>query len=382
MARTPKFQVVKSKDGWRVNVPASLSGTGIRMQNFFPTREKAADFAKDLRDSYKANGSQTQILSAGATEDAAKALEILKSFDVTLTACARFYVQTHDAREKAPTLGEAWDQGIALRKGLSVRHVRSLKNWKRRFGELANTKIVDLTPEAISEVLTTITDGPIAWKAGLRYLSLILNEQVQKGTLKENPCTRVVAPKAKTTNDVVLYEIEELRRLFRACKDYTDGRDRKCSECAVPFAFLAFAGIRPDELVKLDWSSVRDGYVRITGSIAKKDRIRNVRIHKTLKTWIALIPEDQRKGKIVPGRWTQRATRVKKEAGLDGTYLQDALRHSFASYSLPLEKNENNLKLDMGHLDWAVFYSNYHNAKTKEEAVGYWKLTPQSVFCD
>jgi integrase len=382
MARTPSFKVKNTSDGWRVNVPATLSETGKRSQRFFSTRDKASDFAKDLRDSYKTNGSQIQILSAGATEDAAMALEILKNFEVNLTTCARFYVQTHEARAKAPILSEAWEQAIALRKKLSTRHLGALKNWKRRFVALGNTNIVDLNAAAIEEVLSEVTDGTTAWKNGLRYLSVILSDQVKKGTLKENPCKRVSPIKTKRIDEVVIYEIDQLKSLFKACKDYSDGKDRKCSECAVPFAFLAFAGIRPEELPKLVWSNVANGYIRISGNVAKKDRIRNVRINKTLESWIALVPEGDRSGRIVPGRWTQRATRVKREAGLDGRHLQDALRHSFASYSFPLETNLNDLMSDMGHLDWKVYYDHYHNAKTKEEAAVYWHVTPQSVFCD
>ena len=116
--------------------------------------------------------------------------------------------------------------------------------------------------------------------------------------------------------------------------------------------------------------------IRLGGKVTKTGKTRNVRINPTLRAWIETISEKQRQGRVIPGRWTQKASRVRKEAGLDGLELQDALRHSYGSYKLATENDLNALKSDMGHQHCDVFFNHYHNAMTKEQAAPYWEVLP------
>lgn len=379
MARTPRFNPTKTDRGWLVNVPETVSETGKRSQRYFPTREKANEFAKGLRHNYKDFGTQARNLSPGDTEDATKALDLLKDFNVNLVTCARSYIAHHDRRAKAPNMNDALENGIVLRKDLSSRYRQSLKNLKKRLPtEFAARNVVDLTPSEISEALTQMTNGLTAWKNALRMFSAILGDLVNEGILHDNPCSRVTSPKIKSSDEVRIYSVQELKSLFASCKDYDNGHDSKCSTCAVPFAFLAFAGIRPTELTRLNWTDVkldRSG-IRLGGKVTKTGKTRNVRINPTLRAWIESIPEENRKGRVIPGRWTQKATRVRKEAGLDGLELQDALRHSYGSYMLATENDLNALKLDMGHQHCDVFFNHYHNAVPPAEASPYWEILP------
>lgn len=381
MARPPKFKSIQTDKGWRVNVPESLSETGKRQQKFFPTRDKANEFAKGLREGFKEFGVQARTLSPGDTEDATKALELLKEYGTNLAACARFYIAHHDRRTKAPTIMEAMEAGLKTRKKLSSRYLGALRNLKKRLpADFAEMNIVDVSPSDISTALTQMTKGDTAWKKALRELSAVLGDYVNEGILHENPCTRVTLPKSRKNDEITLYTVDQLKALFAACRDYDNGSDPKCGSCAVPFAFLAFAGIRPAELTRLRWEDVNmiTGYIRIGGGIAKTGKTRNIRINDTLKAWITTIPESTRAGKIVPGRWIQKATRVRKEAGLNGRKLQDGLRHSFGSYKLAIETDTNLLKADMGHENWGVFFNHYHNAVTPEQAAPYWQVLPPS----
>jgi integrase len=274
---------------------------------------------------------------------------------------------------------DALDRGIKLRKNLSSRYRQALKNLKKRLPEeFAAKNVVDLTPSDISDALTQMTNGTTAWKNALRMFSAILGDLVNEGSLHENPCARVTMPKIKSNDEVRIYTVKELKSLFAACKNYDEGDDPKCGDCAVPFAFLAFAGIRPTEVTRLGWDDVNLelGNIRLSGAVTKTGKTRNVRINPTLRAWIETIPENQRTGRIIPGRWTQKATRVRKEAGLDGRKLQDALRHTYGSYMLATENDLNALKSDMGHQHCDVFFNHYHNALTQEEAAPYWKIVP------
>lgn len=379
MGRTARFRVTDTDKGWLVNVPASTSDTGKRVQRYFPTRAKADEFAKGLKSNYKEYGEQARTLSPGLSEDATAAMLLLAPMSVSLKDAARFYALHHDLKSKAPTMAKAWAEASSMRKNLSNRYIAALKSWDKRLpADFMAMNIVDLSQAEISDALTKITKGPTAWKTGLRIISAVLGDQVKKGTLKENPCARVSVPKTKNDDEVTYYEVPQLKALFAACKDYEDGLDKECSACAVPFAFLAFAGLRPTELTRLRWEQVKldSGNIRLDGKLTKTGKTRNVRINATLRAWIETIPEDARTGSVIPGRWRYRATRVRKEAGLDGRELQDALRHSYGSYMLATENDLAALQNDMGHQHQDVFFNHYHNALTAAEAAPYWEVLP------
>jgi integrase len=381
VARIPKFNVVNvGPKGWKVNIPEQFSNTGRRQQRFFPTKAKAEEFAKNLKSKLKDFGTQSRNLSPADTEDAITALNLLKEYNITLTQCARAYLNLHDRKSNAPTLGKAWTDILHKKSSyLRKRAYDNLKNFRSRLpDEFLQTNLYDLTPKKISDTLDQITNGHTAFRTGLRLISSILGDYAKSGIIDDNPCRRVQPPKAPRNDETKIYSIDELRSLFLACKNYEEGLDKNCTSCAVPFAFLAFAGIRPIELTKLNWNNVclKTNCIKITSNIAKTGALRNVRIHPTLRAWIGIIPETERTGKIVPSRWIQKSTRVRKEAGIDGHEYQDALRHSFGSYLLAIENSIENVKMDMGHEHISTYFKHYHNAVTPEIAAIYWDLTP------
>ena len=245
---------------------------------------------------------------------------------------------------------------------------------------MLDKNVVDITPEAIKQSLDDVTDGKTRWANGLRYLSTVLQQCVKNKQLTENPCTRVQKPRAPEVDDeVTVYTVDQLKTLLAACKDYPDGLDQRCSACTVPFTILAFAGLRPNELERLAWDDIdlELGVIRLGSSKTKKARRRNVRIQPTLRAWLKTVPESERKGKIVPSRWRYRSARVRKEAGIDGLKMADALRHSFGTYLLATENSIDSLRSDMGHEHIRVFLNHYHKALTSDEALPYWKIHPQ-----
>lgn len=380
MAKTPSFDYRKTPKGWLVNVPGSVSDTGRFRRRYFATRDEAKTECQRLREIHNGTRALATDISPGLAEDATRAAALLKPFNVTLAQAAKFYADQHDTRSKAPTLSDAWDNAIRIRPNHRSRTLADFRSWKKALPEtFLAMNVHDMTPEHITAALDKVTTGKTRWRTGLRYVATVLSDCVKGGTIKESPAKRVhVERKPESTEDVSIYSPEELRSLMDACRDYADGMDKACAGCSVPFAVMAFAGIRPDEVGKLRWDdvSLEMENIRIGPSIAKKARRRNVRIHPTLRAWLETIPEEKRKGKLVPPRWRYKAARVRREAGIDGHEKQDALRHSFGTYMLATENDLDALKQDMGHAHIAVFFDHYHKALTKREALPYWQVLP------
>lgn len=238
----------------------------------------------------------------------------------------------------------------------------------------------DITPKDIERALDETTTGRTRWRTGHRYVRTVLSDCVKRGELEANAAKRVHVERQRDDSaETSIYTPAEMKKLFAACRDYDDGLDRLCSGCAVPFAFMAFAGIRPDEVTKLSWDDVSTelSNIRIGPRIAKKARRRNVRINPTLASWIATVPGAEREGRIVPPRWRYKSARIRREAGIDGHEKADALRHSFGTYLMAVENDLDALKSDMGHEHVRVYFEHYHKAVTKREALPYWQVVPK-----
>lgn len=363
-----------------MHVPGFLSDTGKLRRRFFPTRDAAKKEAQRLREVADGKQIQAAAIDHWLAKDAINAAEILKPYGVTLAQCARFYAAHHDTRSKVPTMAEAWAKSIEKRPNHRGRTLADYRAWERALpGWFLAKNAFDVDAAAIEKALNETTKGRTRWATGLRYISAVLSDLVKIGKLKENAAKGVhIERKPETNEEVSIYTPEELRKLLGACRDYVEGLDKKCASCAPAFALMAFAGIRPDEVAKLRWSdvSLELANIRIGPAVAKKNRRRNVRVHPTLAVWLQTVPASNRHGKIVPPRWRHKATRVRKEAGIDGHEKQDALRHSFGTYLLATENDLAKLQSDMGHEHVRVFFDFYHKALTAREALPYWEILP------
>ena len=391
MPREASFDYRKTPKGWLVNIPGSVSDTGRFRRRYFTTRDEAKAECIRLKEISKGIRALATDIPADLAADAIRARELLDGFGINLAQAAAFYAQHHDKRSKAPILADAWDTALKHRENHRPRTLADIRAWKKALPEwFMAMNCHDITAADISKALDETTKGATRWKTGMRNVSLVLGDVVKSGAIHENPVKKIQVKRnpEKADDEVVIYSTAELTALFAACIDHPmkdengkTEKHRKCAGCAVPFAFQAFAGIRPEEITKLQWKhvSLELGNIRIGADVAKKLYRRNVRINPTLAAWINTIPAEQRVGKIIPNSaddWKQKGAKVRAKAGIDGHEKQDALRHSFGSYMLAVEGDLDALKQDMGHAHMAVFFTHYHKALTKAEALPYWQVLP------
>jgi integrase/recombinase XerD len=158
-------------------------------------------------------------------------------------------------------------------------------------------------------------------------------------------------------------------------------------------ALGAFAGIRPEEIVRLTWEevSLEKGHITITAAKAKTAQHRYVKILPCLEEWLRPLVGS---GSIQGGNFRRRYDEARRLAGfaLRGNkrcrrhnedkglvpWPHDALRHSFASYHLAKFQNAPALALELGHQSNALIFSNYRRRVTELEANEYFNLMPQS----
>jgi len=98
----------------------------------------------------------------------------------------------------------------------------------------------------------------------------------------------------------------------------------------------------------------------------------------TLIRWLR--PFAKKSGRVVGKNFRKNFEVVKRACGYDPAtkvtrWVQDILRHSFASYWLPIHKNRNALAEEMGN-SVEVIKDHYRRPILKVTATKYWALAP------
>lgn len=175
-----------------------------------------------------------------------------------------------------------------------------------------------------------------------------------------NPVKGVMKPKADESEPCILLP-GDVGQLMAAAK----AKDAKL----IPYLALGlFAGIRPEEIIRLDWQDISPHGVNINGRKAKTRQRRLVTIADNLAAWLKL------GGDLPPRNRRKRLDVVREAAGV--TWGHDIMRHTFASYHLAQHGSPDKTAHELGHRDTAMLYRHYRQLVTKEAAGEFWAVCP------
>lgn len=138
-----------------------------------------------------------------------------------------------------------------------------------------------------------------------------------------------------------------------------------------------WAGVRPDELLRLDWSAVdcKRQTVLISGAVAKTRRERVLHgLPDNLWEWVAAY--GRKSGRVVPANkrnFAEHRRRAVAEVGLE--WPRDCARHSFATHAY--WRGYEWAAAILGHESGPrVFFGHYRGLATEEDAGMYWAVRP------
>jgi integrase len=149
-------------------------------------------------------------------------------------------------------------------------------------------------------------------------------------------------------------------------------------EWAVALALCLFAGLRPWEACRLEWSAVDRAakLIRVPANVAKTGR---ARILEDLPPaiWRHLPRRPPSAGRICLLRPDEFTRYVRQSAGIK-PWPHDALRHTFASYHVALFNDPGKASLLMGHEGrTTLLHRHYRGLATKAEARKFWAIKAQ-----
>jgi integrase len=143
-------------------------------------------------------------------------------------------------------------------------------------------------------------------------------------------------------------------------------------------ALGAFAGLRSEEILRLEWADVtrRAGFIEVAAHKSKTATRRLVPIKDNLARWLAI---SQHKHGLV---WSNTKAiffkirlAVAAKAGI--TWRQNCLRHSWASFRLAETQDINRVALEAGNSP-GMIYRHYRELATPEQATSWFSIVPQT----
>ena len=348
-----------------------------RQRRFFKDRKEANTFLEAKKIEKENHGTAAMALNESARAEYLECSEALKPYGKTLRDAVAFYLPHLKARNRTCTASELVAELLRVKTadGASERYIGDLRHRLNLFAGSFNGKpVAEITAREVDEWLRALTSAdagklvaPTTRNNFRRVLIVAFNFARERGYCAGNPAEDSAKAKEIETPVGILTPAETARLL------------ESCPAEMVPFVAIgAFAGLRRAELERLDWSEVdfQSGLIQVTASKAKSARRRFVKIRENLDAWIR--PLAKSSGPVTPSNYRELFDTARETAKVKD-WPQNALRHSFASYSLANENDAAKLALELGHTNSNLVFTHYREVVKPKDAEKYWGIRPAGV---
>jgi integrase len=379
-----------------------------RMQTFAVYSDAKAAAERIVREA--ASGSQAAALSASQSRDALAALERLESFRqstgraISLLAAASELVESLGKLHgrsldeavtgylrtvvsvKRKDIKEAVEEFIAGRQHkteakdgkraqLSQTYAVHINSWLREFaGTFPGTAVCDLSKEHLAAYAKTFKGFTpktrnhrratvkmfLKWCARQDYLA------VNHRLLEADSLACEVADAA----DADFFRPAELQKLL----------DDAAADLRPVIAIAGLAGLRGEEIMRLDWADVWrvEGHIEVTARKAKTRARRLVEICPALAAWLEPLRENTA-GKVYPrGVHAYQHALLKLRKSLKIPDRLNGLRHAFCTYHYALYANENLTAQQAGNSPQMI-HGNYKGLAVKADGEKWFGTKPRQT---
>ena len=357
----------------------SLDPGSPRNSRRFRTKKAAEKFVIDKEVEIANRGREAAALHDSVAKDAAWAVKALKPYNVTLRDVVADYLLRRQAAEKSSLIDDAIDEFIDMKKaaGKSARYIGDLHYKLKRFAsDNGESLMSEITPSLIDAWLEGLGVAAVTRNGYHRVLSVFFEWGGKRGYCSRdgNPA-RDAETATETAKRVPIFTPGELRVTL----------DSAPAELVPVIALGAFAGLRPEEIRRLDWKAIDllRKRIDIDAGVSKTAAHRYVPISETLFQWIQ--PYAKSAGKVAPLNLYRRlwnfhlilAEKDDKNGRPAVIWKHNALRHSFASYALAKEEDAARVALWLGHASPSMTFKHYRERVTPEAATEWFEVLPK-----
>jgi integrase len=290
---------------------------------------------------------------------------------VGLVDAARFYARHHGRDVKRKAVTDAVQEMIEAKKigGLSDVYLNDLRYRLGMFADSFQCDLVSLTPDDMQSFFDRIKLSARSFNNFLRTLKTFCRFAQDRGWLsKEVDLLSSVKRRKEKSTPVEILTPQEMAALM----------EHATPEIATCFALGAFAGLRSEEILRLEWADVtrRPGFIEVAAHKAKTAARRLVPIADNLARWLRPLRSDGLLWQNTKAMFHKTRLRVAAEAEVK--WKQNALRHSFISYRLAEIQDVNRVALEAGNSPQMIF-RHYRELATPQQARTWFAIAPEQA---
>ena len=289
---------------------------------------------------------------------------------VGLVDAARFYARHYGRDVKRKAVTDAVQEMIEAKKigGVSDVYLNDLRYRLGMFADSFQCDLVSLTPDDMESFFDRIKLSARSFNNFLSALKTFCRFAQDRGWLsKEVDLLSSVKRRKGKSTPVEILTPQEMAALM----------EHATPEIATCFALGAFAGLRSEEILRLEWADVtrRPGFIEVAANKAKTAARRLVPIADNLARWLWPLRSDGLLWQNTKAMFHKTRLRVAAEAKVK--WKQNVLRHSFISYRLAEIQDVNRVSLEAGNSP-AMIFRHYRELTTPEQARTWFAIQPEA----
>lgn len=286
-----------------------------------------------------------------------RALEHIQNKNYSLMDAIKFYENHHDTNKKSLPINEGVLTFVDYKRSRGKRE-RTLGEYSQRLGDLVNYVGAD---KPISSVTTKTAERWLEGKGVVgvtknhfrRVGMAFFNWAKSKGYTEINPFTNIEKYDDGGEGVPEIFTFEQIQSLLEKAEN---------EQVILWVAIGAFAGIRPAEMNRLTWDKIHlnTNKIDLLGMYAKGAKRRIVDIEPRLCSILKGHKKD--KGRLFVAKNFEFSPYLKRtKDAVDFDWVNDGLRHSFASYHIAMTDSADKTMRQMGHAGSSkTFYEHYY----------------------
>ncbi len=312
-----------------------------------------------------------------AAHEYGEAKKILEGFSVS--DAARFYMRHHGRKVTSKRVSEAVEEMLTAKaeKGVSVKYLEDLRYRLRKFAGAFACNVGSIVPDDVRTYLGSLKLAARGHNNMLSTITTFLSFCAQRGWVSEDSdLLKGIDKRKEKSVPVEIFTPREMAALLNEASDEL----RPC------LALGGFAGLRSEEILRLEWSDVerRPGFIEIAAAKAKTQARRLVPLADNLGSWLAESSQSST-GKLWPYSkpyffetlrdTLDRINKKRAKGAAQFVWKNNALRHSYISYRLAEIQDVNRVALEAGNSPRMIF-QHYRELCTPADAKTWFSLSP------
>ncbi len=238
----------------------------------------------------------------------------------------------------------------------SIRDIRCIGNRLLRTNpELSERNFSELSVSECEEWLNAAFHTNPQFNKARTMLHGLFEFGLRREWCDKNPIKRIERKKV-VEKEIQPLKLSETKRLIKTAQN-------ESPEYAIVAALLVYTGIRPREVRRLTWRDIdtEEKTITVRSQCSKTGGVRQVEIPPVLNRVLIAHSRELKEEKICPTDWQRRWRKIRDNSGFRGRWIQDVLRHTYASFHAKRYANLPRLQLNMGHRDLSLLRSRYVN---------------------